>query len=261
MSTPGTRLRSIRLERFLFFSSSSAAATSKAFRLCMRSLGDLLEVNDESISASFLCTCRPRCAFLVSCSSSPMRQTITNALPRFLLHCPDQVCTLLCTISAMWFTNTSTSLDSFWLMSSKWWMSQKPKMAYMRMPGSSGFIAVEESLEERLAEMMPAPASPKPTRNRPVIFSIVVSSSLVSYCASAFPPSSSNWNVASGSSATASTMFIMRSIGSITKRCASLVNTMEPPMSITATNMVVTIEKVANSRTRGSMLYTTSVMK
>mmetsp|Transcript_32432 Transcript_32432/g.72141 ORF Transcript_32432/g.72141 Transcript_32432/m.72141 type:complete len:256 (-) Transcript_32432:1120-1887(-) len=248
MSTPGTRLRSIRLERFLFFSSSSAAATSKAFRLCMRSLGDLLEVNDESISASFLCTCRPRCAFLVSCSSSPMRQTITNALPRFLLHCPDQVCTLLCTISAMWFTNTSTSLDSFWLMSSKWWMSQKPKMAYMRMPGSSGFIAVEESLEERLAEMMPAPASPKPTLISPPILVIVVNSTVVSIPSKkpSFAPIIL-YSTPRGLADIFLTRSTSRSIGPMTRRFTSEEKKYVPAISSTITKDVVYMEKNAAS--------------
>lgn len=49
------------------------------------------------------------------------------------------------------------------------------------LPGSNGLIVHVPSCMFRLALMMPAPASPNPTRNREVIFSNVLSSSIISY--------------------------------------------------------------------------------
>jgi hypothetical protein len=56
--------------------------------------------------------------FLISCcdcnilTSSPIRQTMTNALPKFLLHCPPHRCTLKCTISAIELTKLPPNINT-----------------------------------------------------------------------------------------------------------------------------------------------------
>ena len=56
----------------------------------------------------------------------------------------------------------------------------KKTQFYKNLPGSNGLIAVLLSLFARLVLIIPAPASPKPTRNKPVIFSMVVSNKCIS---------------------------------------------------------------------------------
>mmetsp|Transcript_14587 Transcript_14587/g.41797 ORF Transcript_14587/g.41797 Transcript_14587/m.41797 type:complete len:302 (-) Transcript_14587:1152-2057(-) len=202
--------------------------------------------------------------------SSRMRQTMRKASPMFLLAAPCQVSTMLCTISATWFTNTMTLSCNTSVVSVKFRMSQKPKTASTLLPGIMALtVALSSSI---FFPMISEPASPKPSAsNLPSLmmaFSRIFVSKVCTFSFlfrhQYFPPnhdlsrwrgfpscscfsryvSSPSFIAYSGLSRIFSTLEIILSMGCSTRTFASWLKTMAPAA------------RIAQMKTVWRMLYT-----
>jgi len=122
---------------------------------------------------------------------------------------------------AIVLTNSMTSSWSTSVASVNWRMSQNPKMAATRRPGTNAFRSPPDRI---LLPMTSAPASPKPTARREQTLVKATSRMRVSISRSpsgALPFSNRARRVPRGFAASARTRSSMRSRGRATRRAAS----------------------------------------
>eukprot|EP00162_Nutomonas_longa_P012838 comp21289_c0_seq1/m.45616 comp21289_c0_seq1/g.45616 ORF comp21289_c0_seq1/g.45616 comp21289_c0_seq1/m.45616 type:complete len:358 (+) comp21289_c0_seq1:625-1698(+) len=159
---------------------------------------------------------------------SMVRQTSRNASPMFLFAEPYRECTLVCRMFAIEFTRNMQSSLRISVMSVKFLMSQKPKIARILRPF---FITSSVPPSARFSAITRAPASPKPTCTSPTSLRNICSTSPVSPSWS----SSLFFSCVSGFLASWRTIIVMRSTGLITSLSALRMKNRLPITRITIT--------------------------
>mmetsp|Transcript_99620 Transcript_99620/g.278974 ORF Transcript_99620/g.278974 Transcript_99620/m.278974 type:complete len:348 (-) Transcript_99620:1623-2666(-) len=230
---------------------SGCALISESFRSRVRADTTCTNATTDK-SASFR---RRRLSKRLNCHTS------RKDCPKFLFAAPKCWSTTRWTMSATWLTKTMVLSFSTSVMTLKFRMSQKPKIASTLVPG---IFTVTRALESNMfSAMMFTPASPKPRANKEpslmIVFSkICVSSSTdvafnllrlrrsLTLLGGALSPFSPSRVASNGSLRMTSTFPIIRSMGCNTSLSTSRLKSRAPMARTITTNIVCTTLRTAS---------------